>query len=90
MQMERRPIADPRNSEVDTSIRKPRKINTKLRNSKDNLYTLINTQNMPFTDTTTLIVDINVSASLISAPSYRRAGLLADRPFSILSDNSND
>ena len=90
VQVERRPMADPRNSEVDTPIRKPRKINTKLGNSKDNLYAFIDTQNMPPTDTTTLIVNISVSASLASAPSYRRAGLLADRPFSILSDNSND
>ena len=90
IQVERRPMADPRNSEVDTPTRKPRKINTKLGNSKDNLYTLTDTQNMPPTDTITLIVDISVSASLASAPSYRRAGSLADRPFSILPDNSNN
>ena len=90
IQVERRPIANLRNSEVDISIKKPRKINTKLRNSKDNLYTFTDTQNMPPIDTMTPIVDISVSASLASAPSYRRAGSLANRPFSILPDNSND
>ena len=83
-------MADPRNSEVDTLTRKPRKINTKLRNLKDNPYTLTDTQNMPPTDTMTLIVNISVLASLASAPSYKKAGPLANRPFSILSDNSNN
>ena len=90
VQVERRPMADPRNSEVDISTRKPRKINTKLENSKDNPYTLTDTQNMPPTDITTPIVDISVSASLVSAPSYRRAGPLANRLFSILPNNSNN
>ena len=89
IQMERRPIANPRNAEMGTPIRKPRKINSKPGNSKDNSYTLTDTQNTSSTDITTPTVNISVSAPLISTPNYKRAGSLVSRPFSVLSDNSN-
>ena len=83
-------MADPHNAEVGTPIRKPRKINLKPKNLKDNLYILINTQNTSFTDIITLIINISVSAPLVSTPSYRRARSLVSRPFSVLLDNSKN
>ena len=88
--MKRRLIADPHNAEVGIPIKRPRKVNSKQGNSKDNSHIFINTQNIFFADTIILTVNINVLAPLVSVFSYRRAELLANRPLSVLSDNSNN
>ena len=87
--MERRFMVDPRNTEVNTPIRRPRKVNSKQGNPKDNTYTLINTLNTLSAVAATPTIDINISAPLISAPSQRRAELLASGPLFVPSERIN-
>ena len=88
VQVERR-LINPRNVEVGTPLRKTRKVNSRPGNSRDNTHTLINTLNTSFTPIIIFIVDINVSAPLVSAFSQGRAELLASRPLSVLPEGSN-
>ena len=59
-------MIDPRNTEVGTSIRRPRKVNSKQGNPKDNIYALIDTSNTLSIVTATPIININILISLIS------------------------
>ena len=81
MQVERRPIADPHNVEVSIFIRKPKKVNFKGKNSKDNPYIFINTPDTPSAVIIISIINIRVSAPLISTLGHKRAKSLANKPF---------
>ena len=90
MQVERRPT-NLRNAEVGTPLRRTRKVNLRPGNSRDNIHAFTNTLNTSSTSVITPIVDINVSAPLVSVFSQRRAAeLLASRPLSVLSEGSNN
>ena len=88
MQIERK-LINPRNAEVGTPFRRTRKVNSRPGNSRDNIYTLINTSNTSSTPIITSIINISVSALLASAFSQKRAESLASRPLSVLSEGSN-
>ena len=88
VQVKRRPT-DPRNAEMDISLKKIRKVNLKPGNSKDNIYIFINTLNISSTLVITLIIDISISALLISVFSQERAESLTNKPLFVLLEGNN-
>ena len=89
IQIKRRPT-NLYNAEIGVSFRKPRKVNIKSGNSKNNIYIFINTLNMSPTLIIILIININILALLISAFNQRRAKSLANRPLFVLPKGSNN
>ena len=87
--MERRSMVDPRNAEVGIPTMKPKKVISKRWILKDNIYTLIDTPDTSPAVTVTLIINISISAPLISTHSQRRAELLVSRPLFVPPDSSN-
>ena len=75
---------------MGTFIKKPKKVNFKRMNSKDNPYAFINTSDMAPAIIIIFIINIKISAPLASTLSYRRAKLLINRPLlSLLYYNSD-
>ena len=89
VQVERRPMVNPRNTEVGIPIRRPRKVNSKQGNPKDSTHALINTPNTLSAVAATLTIDINISAPLTSAPSQGRAEPLASEPLFVPPEGIN-